>query len=110
MELKIMKYNGKNFGRLSKPLVKKGLDWSEFSIDLEDDNKIKIPTSQIITNFLLKLLWIFADDVTNSFSYLGEVYDNVPDHLKYVTIDEIYIYNYPKEHRKEILEWLNEKE
>ena len=103
-----MKHNGKNFGRLSTP-GKTSFDllMEKWEIIEEEENRgIKIPRSHIITQFLLKILWIFADDITHSFNDFKDVYDNVPEHLKHVCVEETYVYTYPRKYRKEINEWL----
>ena len=103
-----MKHNNKNFGRMSIPgktsfdlLMEK---WD--MIEEEENRGIKIPRSHVITQFLLKILWVFADDITYSFNELRDVYSNVPEHLRNISVEQTYVYTYPRKYRKEINEWL----
>lgn len=55
------------------------------------------------------LIWEKADDVISSIVYLGELYDNVPEHLKNVPISQMTIHTIDPKYRQEVLEFLNDK-
>jgi len=63
----------------------------------------------LLVNFLIKLLWIVADDITISGDYFYRLYDNVPEHWRDEWVKDVTIYIYKKKNRKEIVKWLNEE-
>ncbi len=73
-----------------------------------DIKKPRLSIKQKITQFLLWLLWKFADDITTSHSYLGDLYDDVPEELDGVYVKETYIYEYYTSKRNKIVKWLDE--
>lgn len=52
-------------------------------------------------------LWESADDIMEHVACLDEIYDDVPEHLKGILVEEMTIHIYPRDRIKEVLEFLN---
>jgi hypothetical protein len=55
-------------------------------------------------------LWKQADEIIETTRSIEEIYDNVPDNLKGVTIKVMEIHIFPEKYKKKINYFLNEEE
>lgn len=63
---------------------------------------------QTLFNFAIWLLWKTSEDITYTYRYMHELYNDVPENLKNICVQHWYINEYSKcENKDEILKWLD---
>ncbi|MDB4330227.1 hypothetical protein N9948_00670 [bacterium] len=63
--------------------------------------------SDLLTEEVHSKIWKDADDVIERTQYLGEIYEDVPEGLKEISVKVMEIHMFPEEDRERVKNYLN---